>query len=274
MLYNLREYHRPTDLGEALRLLRRQDVHTLPLAGGTAIVGQGGAQVEAVVDLSALGLDFLKREGRTVRLGAMVRLQAMVEGLGDVADGLLADTARRMAGWHIRNTATLGGMLAGGDIHSPLSVALAALDAQVAITGNDNLLPWPNLAPDALAGQLLTGAVVFLPEGEMAAAYEQVARTPADQPIVCAATILHRISGEQVAGRTVVGGLLIDALRIVDHEAITPGFDVNSIDITLHGDIAMSNYLGSAEYRSSVAPMLAQRTLQTALDGLGVQAGR
>ncbi len=271
MLYNLHEYHRPTDLNEALRLLRRQDLHTLPLAGGTAIVGQGGAQVEAVVDLSALGLDFLKREGRTLRLGAMVRLQAMVEGLAGVADGLLSDAAQRMAGWHIRNTATLGGVLAGGDLHSPLSVTLAALDAQVAVTGNDNLLPWPNLAPDALAGQLLTGVVVILPEGEMAAAYEQVARTPADQPIVCAATVLHRVSGEQLAGRTVVGGLLVDALRIVNYETIRPGADVDNMALTMRSDTVMSNYLGSAEYRSSVAPVLARRTLRTVLGKLGVQ---
>ena len=50
-LYNLREYHRPTDIDEAVRLLRRKDVHTIVLAGGTTAIGEGSPEIEAVVGL-------------------------------------------------------------------------------------------------------------------------------------------------------------------------------------------------------------------------------
>jgi CO/xanthine dehydrogenase FAD-binding subunit len=59
MLYNLKEVHHPVKLEEALSLLQRADVRTLPLAGGTALVGSDDPDVEAVVDLAGLGLSFV-----------------------------------------------------------------------------------------------------------------------------------------------------------------------------------------------------------------------
>src|SRR5574341_1038441 len=126
MFYNLKEYHRPTDLAEAYRLLQRTDIRTIALASGVAVAGEAMPDVEAVVDLSDAGLDFIKREGDLLQIGAMTRLQTIVDELGDVADGLLSCTAHLMAGWHVRNMATVSSPLAMGDIHMPLSVALAA----------------------------------------------------------------------------------------------------------------------------------------------------
>jgi len=58
-MLDVKEYHRPHELADALRLLQRQDVRTVPLAGGTGLVGRGGPGVEAVVDLLELGLDYI-----------------------------------------------------------------------------------------------------------------------------------------------------------------------------------------------------------------------
>src|SRR4051812_18752482 len=103
MLYNLREYHRPTEIAEALRLLQRTDIRTVPIGGGTTVIGEGTPEIEAVVDLSELGLDTIKRESNLLHLGATVCLQSLVDDLKDVANGLLSEGARRMAGWNIRN---------------------------------------------------------------------------------------------------------------------------------------------------------------------------
>src|SRR5687767_6840635 len=162
MLYNLREYHRPTEISEALRLLQRTDMHTIPIAGGVSVVGEGTPEVEAVVDLSELGLDTIKRDGQLLRLGATVRLQMIVDELKDVANGVLADSARRMAGWNLRHAATIGGVLAGGDVHSPLSVMLAAFDAHIRVLGADgeSMITWEDLSEslsqNPLRGKLIT----------------------------------------------------------------------------------------------------------------------
>ena len=39
-LYNVREYHQPTDLDEALTLIRRRDITSVPVAGGVTVAGK------------------------------------------------------------------------------------------------------------------------------------------------------------------------------------------------------------------------------------------
>ncbi len=276
MLYNLREYHRPADIDEAIQLLHRSHVRTVALAGGTQLVGESRPEVEAVVDLGGLGLDFVEREGNTLRLGAMLRLQTIVDDLGDVADGLLSDTAYRMAGWHVRNAATLGGMLAGGDIHSPLSVALTALQAQVRLHGVKKALHWAELAQEVarqgLKEKLITSVMITLPGGEVGAAYEQVGRTPADHPIVCAAAMVCRSGGGQVDMHLAVGGLLRDVILIEqvrgasDSAAGVDQIVASIIDAAPPDADYLDDFLGSADYRRHLAPVLARRALLTALD--------
>lgn len=268
-MYRLKEYHRPNTLDEALRLLRREHVRTVPLAGGTDLIGAGSGEIEAVVDLANLGLDSIQREGNIVRLGATVRLQTIVEELGDVADGLLAETAQRMAGWNIRNMATLGGTLAGDHLHSPLSVALAALGARIAITDHNELLDWP--IGEAPGGELITAVVLDLPVGKMGSAYEQVGRTPADQPIVCAAAVAYRTREKMIATRVAVGGLLRDAIPAVTQtiggaEAEIEAAAERVTAVSAPESAYLSDHLGSAEYRRAVAPKLARRALATAID--------
>jgi CO/xanthine dehydrogenase FAD-binding subunit len=274
MLYNLKEVHHPVEMEEALSLLQRAGVRTLPLAGGTALVGRDDPDVEAVVDLAGLGLSFVERGGGVLRLGATVTLQTIVEDLPDVGGGLLAECAHRMAGWHVRNAATLGGSLAGGGIHSPLSVALAALGAQLEITGQDAPIPWPDLPPGALDGQLITAVQIGLPKGALGAAYEQVARTDADQPIVCAASVARDLGDGMISTRTIVGGLLAGSLRSVDLAIERENADLTAVDALADGlpdDALKHDFLGSPDYRRAVAPVLARRALTAALAAVNVE---
>lgn len=279
MLYNIREYHRPTDIAEAFRLLQRTDVNTVVLAGGINVTGLGTPDIEAVVDLGGLGLDFIDREEDILRLGAMVRLQTIVEELGGVAGGLLADCARRMAGWHVRNMATLGGALASGDIHTPLSVALAALRARVELYEQAGEMPlWADLAgqvrTDGLKRRLITAVTVRLPAGP-GTAYEQVARTPADHPIVCAASVAYPTGDDRFDTSTAVGGLLQGAIPVY-HTTIA-GDPLAAVEQAAAGimrdnvaDAAYcDDFLGSSEYRRRVVPVLVGRSLSAALKQAG-----
>lgn len=272
MLYNLREYHRPRQLDEALQLLQRTEIRTVPLAGGTDLVGLRNPDVEAVVDLSELGLDTIHLEGGVLRLGAMVRLQTIVEQLGDAFGGLLSDAAHRMAGWNIRNAATVGGTLGAGRVDSPLGVVLAALGAELEVTGQDELLPWPDVPTGALTGRLITAVHVRLPEGETGTAYEQAARTPADQPIVSAVAVARKADGGTISARVVVGGLLASGLKRLDLGVEGPdlsGLGALTADVSA-GDVK-SDYLGRPDYRLAIAPVVARRALAAALAKIGYE---
>jgi xanthine dehydrogenase small subunit len=277
MLYNMREYHRPTDLDEAISLLQRPGITTVPLAGGVTVVGEGTPDIEAVVDLDGLNLGQIERDGDTIRLGATVRLQTIVEDLHEVASGVLSDTARRIAGWNVRNAATIGGLLASGDVHNPLSVMLAALGARVTVYDgkSEQSSPWSNFALELrstpLWGRLII-AISFEASEQLVAAYEQVARTPADQPIVCAAAVITPRSNNTIDAGLVVGGLL-DTLLVLHETGAAP--DIAELQGKLWQQVGdnpklQSDYRGSAEYRESIASIVARRALNYALTAAGL----
>jgi CO/xanthine dehydrogenase FAD-binding subunit len=258
MLYNLREIHRPTDVDEAVRLLRRKKVHTVPIAGGTTLVGEGGPEIEAVVDLDGLGLDKINRQAKTISVGATATLQAIADSLGDVAGGLLAEAAHRMAGWHIRNAATLGGTLYSAPSNAPLLPVLAALDAQVTLyvpkSSTTGLLDFLARREDhAEKNALLTEVRFEVPSQTTHFSFTHVGRTPTDDPIVCA---VARVEGE--AGQVWVGGVGASVVAL-------PGADAAQLQAAIAAlPEVPSDFLGSAEYRTEVAAVLAHRALSQA----------
>jgi CO/xanthine dehydrogenase FAD-binding subunit len=275
MLYNVREYHRPTDLDEAIRLLRRADVRTVPLAGGTTLVGTPNPAIDAVVDLDGLGLDSVSHEEGVLRLGAMVCLQTIVDELAGESGGLLAASARREAPWNLRNAATLGGLLASGTANSPLVVTLAALAARVTLYGAgadtvELLTLLERVRTLGLSGTIIAGVSIDLHDS-LGWGYEQVGRTPADSPIVCAASVVYPADGGQLTARTAVGGLL-RGLALAGGTFDAAGRDSAQEALRDHLAAAHANgpayadFQGSAEYRLDVALTLARRALDAALD--------
>src|SRR5260370_41851763 len=118
MLLNLQEYHWAEDRDDALILLARNDIKTVPLAGGTYLYGRDDEEIQAVVDLRDLELAYIDEDARDaqgrrlLRLGAMNTLQDLADSplLRDLATGILARTAKVSASSQlIRNSATLGG---------------------------------------------------------------------------------------------------------------------------------------------------------------------
>ncbi|HEY4666625.1 MAG TPA: FAD binding domain-containing protein [Anaerolineales bacterium] len=175
------EYYRPSSLEEALALLQ----HGVPLAGGTALTANRRA-LGAVVDLQDLGLDSLDISESGFRFGATLPLQALVAAAERLPPALVR-ACRLEAGWNIRNQATLGGTLFSGDGRSPLLTTLLAMGAELESAQSNSRLPLAELLSLRANGSpigLITSVHINRPRR---LAYEQVARSPADLPQVCAA---------------------------------------------------------------------------------------
>jgi CO/xanthine dehydrogenase FAD-binding subunit len=82
MVPNLIEYERPTSVTAALRLLARNRIRTVPLAGGTALIPSHDASIESVVDLSALNLGGIERHAEQTSIGAMTTVQSVAVQCG------------------------------------------------------------------------------------------------------------------------------------------------------------------------------------------------
>lgn len=236
----IRAYHRPATLDDAVSLLASGD--SAVLAGGTVINADPAGPAE-VVDLQALGLDTLKSEGGRLQIGAMVRLQALVDG--ERVPPMLRDLARREAASTIRNAATVGGTVAAADPESELLAGLLAYDAIVSITrssGAEDLGLEAVLADRAqLQGGIIT--LISIPTDGIAVA-ERSGRTPADRPIVMAVARLSD-AGELRVAMTGVG-----ATPVLE--------DPDSLDAL----DPPSDFRGSAEYRKELAGILVGRVVE------------
>lgn len=236
----VRAYHRPATLHDALELLARDDVTTRVLAGGTDLVGRRCADPYEVVDLQAVGLGDVVVTGDTVDIGAMVRLQKLIDT--GVLPAVLTDLVRREAPFTLRNAATLGGTVAAADPESELVAGLLVHEAEVTLVsaeGEQTLA----LAELLTEGSSLSGAIITsvrMATGGIAAA-ARTGRTPADRPIVMAVA-RRNPTGRVLLALTGVGPVP----RLVDPEeasALRPPAD----------------FRGSADYRGELAVVLAER---------------
>lgn len=137
MLLKLNEYHWAEHVDDALLLLGRAGVKTVPLAGGTYLLRHKDDSIQAVVDLRDLGLAYISEEPHAIRIGAMTTLQDIIDApfLKEFATGVLS-LATQVASPSrlIRNSATIGGTIATGvAAQADVLTALVAMDAEVVV---------------------------------------------------------------------------------------------------------------------------------------------
>jgi probable selenate reductase FAD-binding subunit len=241
------EYHRPQTLDEALQLLAQPN--TLPLGGGTKINSPSFKDRDfAVVDLQALDLKRIARSGYTLDIGAAATLQQLLESADAPAD--LQQAIRQEASLNIRNAATVAGTLVSCDGRSPFAAAMLALDAKVTVISEQSsvisLAEYWALRPHGLI------TLVSIPLNTKFA-YEQVARTPKDVPIVCAA--LAQWKGGRT--RLALGGYGASPLLAMD------GTEADGLESAARNAFHEAiDQWASAEYRMDVAAVLAKRCLK------------
>ena len=237
-------YHRPTSVNEALQLLARPGVNTAIIAGGSYIVPRMSEMVEEVVDLQALGLDDVSYTGKGLILGAMARLQTIVDDRR--APPLLRETAGHEGPNTLRNAATVGGTIASPSRSSELLAAFLVFEAEVKIQSisglkkvslTDFLLD----IPAALGGGLVI-SVTLTTLGKTASA--RVGRTPADKPIVAA-----------VGRRSEQDKLYLALCGVANTPVLV---DPNNVKAAIN---PTGDFLGSREYRRHMAAILAKRVL-------------
>ncbi len=240
----LQAYYRPTSIADVLQLLSRQGIITAIIAGGTKIVANKNDMVTELVDLQAIGLTEVNYTGKGLFLGAMVRLQTIVDD--DRTPKLLRTAIQQEGPNTFRNAATVGGTLANAGKDSQLLAALLVFEAQVKIQTLDDTKTIP-LAdflcdiPSALNGGLITSVLM---ETMGKTVYAQVARTPADTPIVAAMARLTNNGHIRLALSGIANTpVLVDPDNV--KAAVNPTND----------------FRGSTEYRRQMAAILTKRVI-------------
>lgn len=265
-MLNLKEIHKPTTLADALEFLRQPN--TRALAGGTQLLADKPRDVRAVVDLSALGLSYIRERDGAVAIGATTTLAALAESpiLRALADGVSAQAAHRSASSILRNQATIAGTLIA-EPDGVLAVALLALDARATVVGKETRVIEVSDLARALTGQSLV-TEIGIPLTNPRASLQAVARTPSDKPIVCVVASARIERGIARAVRIALGGVSEIATRARAAENALEGQSLN--DAVIEQAVGAiresplqprSDFRGSAEYRREMASVLTRRAL-------------
>lgn len=129
------EYARPSSLEEAYEFIAKRG--GLPMGGGAWMhLHSRGAQL--VVDLSALGLDYIEDRGAAIAIGAMTSVRRIETSreLEGMFGPVFSRALRHIVGVQLRNLVTAGGTVAGKFGFSDLITLLVALGAEVVLYPN------------------------------------------------------------------------------------------------------------------------------------------
>jgi CO/xanthine dehydrogenase FAD-binding subunit len=305
MLLNLVEYHWAEHVDDALLLLARFDVKTVPLAGGTHLLSLNDDSIQAVVDLRDLDLAYISEDARGIHIGAMTSLQQMADSplLKETAMGVLANAARASSSSRlIRNSATIGGTIgAGVASQADVLTALQALDAEALVrSGSKTQVGFVGLDGDDRLGSNLSGITykgkqerrlsisdfyasrrpseliieLVIPQVRhgSGASFMRVGRTPAGSALLNAVALIEVEEEKYRRARLVLGGANMESVRV---EGVEQGLEGHAFDkqvILAAVQEGMGEFrpptdvYASAGYRRAIGGMLAYHALEEATE--------
>jgi carbon-monoxide dehydrogenase medium subunit len=234
-MFQLTGYHRASSVEEATDLL---DGTRIALGGGTTVRHDRAAAPVEVVDLQDLGLDETSVDGDRLEIGAMVRLQSLVDN--DAMPELIRRTARAELPSTLRTLATVGGTIVAGGSESVLLAALLVHDAVVRFADSRSVRLAVVLETGFGAGDLIVG-VELAADGRTA--MEVTGRTPADTPIV------------SVVGRAADDGLRLAATGVGPAPLLIEPDAVDEFE-------PPHDFRGSSDYRKHLVSVLSARVVK------------
>src|SRR5579871_3299014 len=280
MFDNVQEYYHPTSLRDALKKLGKNEQQVpVPVTGAFHLIASKLRAATCLVDVSAIGLDYVKLEGRKLAIGGTATFQQIVESkeLNDSLQGLLPKASRTYSTRIQRNTTTLQDVLFGYATYFDLLTALLALDTEVKVRGKQKrVAPLQQFFSKESRAVLSNSeiAVEFsakLPSGQVGASLQRVALTDGDAVAILNVVAVLKMTGKKCAEvRIAVGGGLPAPVRLtmLEQELTDKPLDAALVDSVgaKAGELIqpVSDVRGSAQYRKQICGVLVRRALEEA----------
>jgi CO/xanthine dehydrogenase FAD-binding subunit len=236
------------------------------ILGGCTWLRMTTKSLDYGVDLSALGLSYIKESGQEIEIGASTTLRSLeVDGLLAKHYGpLFSRTLGHIVGVQLRNLSTLGGSLAGRYGFSDVSTLFLALGAEL------DLYPEGPLSIEAYMAATDHGPhlirAVRIPARQVQASYQTVRITHLDFPILSVAAAytggLWRIAVGARPGRAQLAAAdmqILGGTKKPEGAAIAEAARQAAAELSFGKDIRADE-----EYRKNVCPVLVRRAIEEA----------
>jgi aerobic carbon-monoxide dehydrogenase medium subunit len=259
------DYHRPSSVAEAQRLLASSEEGKL-LAGGHTLLPTMKLRLagpKMIIDLGQISeLRGIERKGNDLVIGAMETHDAVASSpvvRGAIAG--LAQLATHIGDQHVRHRGTIGGSVANNDPAADYPAAVLALNARVITNkreiGADDF--FKGLFSTALGADEIITRIAFPIPSKFA--YAKFAN-PASRYALVGVAAAQTAAGVRVA---VTGASSSGVYRAGDMEtALAKGWSQQALG-TLAGDAAkmLSDIHADAQYRAHLVGVMARRAVAT-----------
>jgi carbon-monoxide dehydrogenase medium subunit len=277
------EYHAPTSLDEAIKLLSDGDGDVKVLAGGHSLLPLMKlrlAQPSALVDIGRIeGLAGIKVTGEEVMIGPMTT-HFMIESSTELREKLpiLPECASVIGDLQVRNCGTIGGSLAHSDPAGDLPAVILALDADIKARGpnGERIIKASDFFVDMLTSalepnEILVGIRIPLPPPRSGGAYLKMDHPASHYALCGVAAILTIDQGNRIAdARVAVTGVGPKAYRASSVEQELRGQAASSEVFTraseraADGQDPLGDLHASSDYRAHLARVYTRRSLEQA----------
>ena len=284
-VFKPKEFILSSDRGVILEKLGSGGKNARVIAGGTGFyeLARRGyiPEVKSIVSIMKLGLSYINTEESSVRIGATITLQNLLEsGVGDSRGfEALGDALREIRPVQVRNVATVGGEVCISVPIVDLPTALLACGASIVISsqnGKDREMNLEDFYIDAFLTQLKNGEIVkevSIPKKEKRnTAFVKIGRTAYDFNLINAAVSLA-LENSRISSLSVyLGGIKRIPIRAIEFEKrlLSKIPDVKLIMEAAEASFAKLNLLpsvhGSSDYKKAILPVILRDCLMKAYD--------
>lgn len=278
MFDHIQVYHRPQSVREAVSLLHQESGGRF-VAGGTGVVVEADRSIRFLVDITRLGLSYIRQKEDQWLIGATTTL----EGIGHspemraLAGGLLAKAASSCGTVQNRNMATIGGSVASGSSASEAATALLALDAAATLVDPQgprhvplaSLFAEPRGAAFRKALLVEIAIPVAASGGRAGWSFQKLGRTRNDISLVNVAAGLElEANGRVTRARIALGAVAPAHIRAQEAERLLVG---RKLERKVIEDAAaqaarearpITDARASAEFRREISGVLTERALR------------
>ncbi len=256
-MITVKEYKKVSSLEEAYELNQKR---TNRIIGGMLWTKMSSANINIAIDLSGLGLDKIEETDDEFIIGCMTTLRSLEthRGFDLYTDGAAKKALHHIVGVQFRNLATVGGSVFGRYGFSDVLTLLLSLDTYVELY-RGGIIPLEKFIDMPYDNDILVRIIVK--KEKIRCAYKSVRITKTDFPVLaCSAALTAN------GVRITFGARPGKAVIIYDDEKILSG-GITEENAKRFAEYATanvktgSNMRGSAEYRSHLVSVLAERIL-------------
>ncbi|PSJ64264.1 FAD binding domain-containing protein [Pseudaminobacter soli (ex Li et al. 2025)] len=276
------EYHRPTTIADAVKLLCDFGDDARPLAGGHSLIPMMKLRLATpshLIDLQALeALKGIRREAESIVIGPMTTQHELLSSqIISKSLPILHEAALVIADPQVRYRGTIGGNIANGDPGNDMPALMMTLDATYRLVGTDETREvsvrdyyqgayFTALEP----GEIMTAITIPVPPVGHGYAYEKLKRKIGDYATAAAAVILTMSDGKVATCSIGLTNLSETALLAEDAAQLVIGTALD--DATLKKASAAAEAImspaadgrGPVEYRKHVGGVMVARALKRA----------